>query len=263
MLDCYMNHIRNGMIIKKREKNIQLRFLFDCKCFRNIQKILLTNDLTENVIQEVLEKNADMIISYHPPIFEKLKRITQSSWKERLISICIENRIAIYSPHTAWDSVPGGVNDWLVKAFPISESRSIVPHKTIPDIGAGRIITIKGDLNLKGTIENIKNHTGLKHLHVAFAVGHNLDSSIKTVAICAGSGNSLLKHAKADLYLTGEMSHHDLLNANHNGTNVILCNHSNSERGFLKEFANVFNGMLNNSIEILVSESDADPLSTY
>lgn len=60
------------------------------------------------------------------------------------------------------------------------------------------------------------------------------------------------------------MSHHDVLDAVHNNVSVILCNHSNSERGYLKEFKDTLGKLLNdNSIEILLSETDADPLVTY
>lgn len=45
--------------------------------FRNVSRIFLTNDLTERVLQEAVENHADLIISYHPPIFAPLKRITQ------------------------------------------------------------------------------------------------------------------------------------------------------------------------------------------
>jgi len=40
---------------------------------------------------------------------------------------------------------------------------------------------------------------------------------------------------EVDLFLTGEMSHHEILAANAQGTSVILCEHSNSERGYLKQ----------------------------
>lgn len=86
---------------------------------------MLTNDLTESVMKEVLETNTDMIISYHPPIFSAVKRITQNTWKERIVSMCLENRIALYSPHTAWDSVRNGVNDYLANALPIKNSEPI------------------------------------------------------------------------------------------------------------------------------------------
>lgn len=63
-------------------------------------------------------------------------------------------------------------------------------------------------------------------------------------------------------FSTGEMSHHDVLEAIHNNVNVILCNHSNSERGYLKEFKEILTGLLD-EVEVVVSETDSDPLVTY
>ena len=48
---------------------------------KTVKKILLTNDLTEPVMNESLKKETDLILSYHPPIFRPLKRITSKSWK--------------------------------------------------------------------------------------------------------------------------------------------------------------------------------------
>ena len=61
-------------------------------------------------------------------------------------------------------------------------------------------------------------------------------------------------------FITGEMSHHEVLDAVHSGTSVILCEHSNTERGYLKLFAKKLTGMLDNHVEVVVSEKDTDPL---
>lgn len=231
--------------------------------YRKVQKIFLTNDLTENVALEAVEKNVDLIISYHPPIFASIKRIVQSSWKERIVSMVIENKIALYSPHTAWDSVRNGVNDWLASSLPITSSRPITPNVNNPDFGSGRLCVVEQALNLKIAIELVKNYTGLSHVQSSVYVNSSMDGPIKTVAVCAGSGASLFKNVKADLYLTGEMSHHEVLDLVHNHGHVILLNHSNSERGYLKKFKEILGKSLNSSVEIIVSETDADPLSTY
>lgn len=73
---------------------------------------------------------------------------------------------------------------------------------------------------------------------------------------------SVLKGISADLYLTGEMLHHDVLDAAHQGIHVILTNHSDSERGFLKIFATILQCNLQKSVKVWVSESDKDPLQT-
>lgn len=83
------------------------------KC-RPIKTILLTNDLTVAVMEEAESINSDLIVSYHPPLFRPFKRLVQSDWKQLLAVRAIESGMAIFSPHTSWDSVKGGVNDWLV-----------------------------------------------------------------------------------------------------------------------------------------------------
>lgn len=81
---------------------------------RPIKSILLTNDLTDAVMEEAEMMGCDLIISYHPPLFRPIKRLVQRDWKQRLAVRAIESGIAVFSPHTSWDSVKGGVNDWLV-----------------------------------------------------------------------------------------------------------------------------------------------------
>ncbi|XP_055525241.1 NIF3-like protein 1 isoform X2 [Wyeomyia smithii] len=232
---------------------------------RNINKILLTNDLTENVLDEALALSSDMIISYHPPIFAPLKRITQKSWKERIVSICLENKIALYSPHTSWDSVTNGVNDWLAASLPLASAQPVIENLSNPSFGAGRICVIRGELTLGAAVDRIKAYTKLKDLKLAIAVNRNIESPIRTFAVCAGSGTNVLKGVKADLYITGEMFHHDILDANHQNIHVILLNHSNSERGYLPIFRQILLSMLKKyqGIQIDVSEQDIDPLQTY
>ena len=86
------------------------------------------------------------------------------------------------------------------------------------------------------------------------------DKCINSVAVCAGAGGTVLKGVKASLYLTGEMLHHDLLDATHRGISVILTDHSNSERGFLLQFQSKLKSLLENRVEILVSKQDCDKL---
>ena len=84
---------------------------------------------------------------------------------------------------------------------------------------------------------------------------------MKTIAVCAGSGSSVLKNVSADVYLTGEMSHHEVLDAVHKKRSVILCDHSNTERGFLDQVLKAdLNKLFEEQVEILVSQTDKDPL---
>ena len=80
------------------------------------------------------------------------------------------------------------------------------------------------------------------------------------MAVCAGSGSSVLRGIKADLWLTGEMSHHEVLDATHRGSTVVLCDHSNTERGYLEQLQHVLTERLENKVQVIVSSADRDPL---
>lgn len=86
------------------------------------------------------------------------------------------------------------------------------------------------------------------------------DSMINSVAVVAGSGASVLRGVRADLYVTGEMLHHDLLDANHSGTSVALINHSDSERGYLSHFAPIMANHFANKLTVLIAKTDKDPI---
>lgn len=86
------------------------------------------------------------------------------------------------------------------------------------------------------------------------------DTKIQTLAVCAGSGGSVLKGVKADVYVTGEMSHHEVLEATHRGATVILCEHSNTERGYLKNWLQQLKSVIGENVNIILSETDKDPL---
>jgi len=74
------------------EKWDNVGLLVEPSGLHKVQSILLTNDLTERVLDEATEKKVQMLISYHPPIFAPLKRLTCKTFKERIIVKAIEQR---------------------------------------------------------------------------------------------------------------------------------------------------------------------------
>lgn len=249
-----------------------------------IHKILLTNDLTHRVMDEAIVNDVQMIISYHPPIFNALKHIRQNSWKESLITKCIKRDIYVYSPHTAFDVINGGINDWIISIFDVKCKQPIEPfkgdcsdHTSLSNgddkslYGAGRICELTAAISLDQAVNLLKKRFKLPNLLVAQprrSDTANESSMIRTIAVCTGSGASLLKscRSRVDLWVTGEMSHHDLLDATENvdaPTAVILtAGHSNSERGFLTDVFQpwLINQLQADDVEVIVSATDADPL---
>ena len=74
------------------------------------------NNIAVDLVYQIELKTieANLIISYHPPLFREFKRISQDNWKDRIVTECLKHNIAIYSPHTAHDAWAEGVNAWLI-----------------------------------------------------------------------------------------------------------------------------------------------------
>jgi len=301
---------------------------------KTVKTVFLTNDLTEPVLEEALQHNTDLVISYHPPLFRPFKRLTSKSWKERVAVKMVENKVALYSPHTSWDCVVGGINSWLVSPYgpgktkPVSlttstvypggvshtvtitgvvvsteelqpllampgisvsidttavtisctqaeiptilsslppslvDSVRITAHSLppIPGTGPGRIITLDTPLTLGKALGITKDHLSMEHIRLAMANGASLESPVRSIAVCAGSGGSVLGGVKADLVVTGEMSHHEVLDFVHKGVSVILADHSNTERGYLKIVKEKLQSLLGSEVKMVISQVDRDPL---
>ena len=80
---------------------------------QEIKKVILTIDLTADVLAEAKSKKADLIMAYHPPIFSAIKRVLPGKGSSPLLYDVIRNGMAIYSMHTALDMAKGGINDLL------------------------------------------------------------------------------------------------------------------------------------------------------
>lgn len=84
---------------------------------RPIERAFLCIDLSAAVLDEAIERGADLLIPYHPPLFRGLKRLRARSPEERVLLRALDAGLAVYSPHTALDATENGVNDWLARAF--------------------------------------------------------------------------------------------------------------------------------------------------
>lgn len=138
------------------------------------------------------------------------------------------------------------------------------PAPEIPaSVGAGRLLELDAPISLTEAVARLKAHLGLETLRVASSDQHAAGLPIAKVALCAGAGGSLFEQVRnADLFVTGEMRHHDVLAKVRAGASVILCEHTHTERGFLPEFARRLEALADGQLEVVVSKHDADPLRT-
>ena len=247
-----------------------------------LRRIFFCNDLVPRVLDEALAlgdgEGASLIVTYHPTPFAKFKKVTMKDNVGKLILRCAASSVAVYSPHTACDCAMGGVNDWLATGVGGGTVAPIPPAEgRHADTGAGegRTVKLEAPIKLSELIDRIKAHLQLQHVRVALAFDRfadgakasdplDLDSEVQTIGICAGSGSSVLGGVKTHVWLTGEMSHHEILAANAAGTTVILTDHSNTERGYLQTMSQMLQAELSKECEQLpefvISSVDADPL---
>lgn len=92
-----------------------------------INKALVTLDVTDEVMQEALDKEADLIITFHPLIFKGIKRLSGKSRVERLVVKAIQNNIAIYAIHTNLDAQLDGVNGRICQQLGLKNNQILMP----------------------------------------------------------------------------------------------------------------------------------------
>ncbi|KAI8924235.1 GTP cyclohydrolase 1 type 2/Nif3 [Entophlyctis helioformis] len=243
-------------------------------------RVFLTIDLTQDVLDEaLLDPAVGVIVAYHPPLFRPFKRLVLSDDKQSIALRCAASGISVFSPHTALDSCVGGINDWLSKGLGPGRTAPITLNANPPPgqdgCGVGRMHTLDEAVALDELIRRVKVHLGLKHVRVARSPEQMRAAAdaklVSTIAICAGSGASVLGGVRADVHLTGEMSHHEVLASTSKSTSVILCEHTNTERGYLAQvlkprllsLLKVDHGLgveADLTVDVLVSQCDQDPL---
>lgn len=93
-----------------------------------ITGVLVTLDTLEAVVDEAIQENCNLIVSFHPIIFKGLKKLTGNSYVERVVMKAIKHDIAIYSMHTALDNALQGVNDMICNQLELINKRILIPQ---------------------------------------------------------------------------------------------------------------------------------------
>ncbi|GAA5866513.1 hypothetical protein JCM8547_000650 [Rhodosporidiobolus lusitaniae] len=258
------------------------------------RQVILCIDLTTDVCNAALASlSTAAILTYHPPIFSGLKSLTLSTPLQASLLRCIASGVSVFTIHTAADNSVGGVNDYMGTGLLLAAGAKVKKEKAAGCIrpgkgqgikalkeasnapeghegaGGGRIVNLEEGggkkLSWEEAIEAVKSRLGLKHIQAARSPSG--PETINTIAICAGSGGGVLKGVQADLWLTGELGHHDILAAIAQGIHVFCCNHSATERPWLAHFAPRLQELLNElgaenqvEYEVVVSKEDKEPL---
>ena len=194
-----------------------------------VKKILLALDLSKEVVEQAVAQKIDLIITHHPAIFKKLKRVVDNDWQQDLLLTLAENGIAVYSAHTNLDCVSTGVNDVLAKFLKL-ENTEVLDDSN----GLGRIGVVE-ETSLMEYAQVVK--TALK---ADYVVVGDAGKQVHKVAVCGGAGSDLIDLALAkgaDTLVTGDVKYHSAQQAVFSGLNIIDAGHQPTELPVLEKLA--------------------------
>ena len=206
-------------------------------------RVYLALDATDAVIDRAVEAGADMLITHHPLIFSPLKKVTDEDFVGRRVVRLIQNDIAYYAMHTNYD---------VLGMAPLAERILKIQNADVLDVtmsgdgkeeGIGRVGDLEKPMTLEECCVYVKHRLKLGSLKVF----GDMDRMVSRLAVSPGSGRSAVAPAiakGADVLVTGDIGHHDGLDAVEQGLAVIDAGHYGTEYIFIDDMKRFLNEKL-------------------
>lgn len=219
---------------------------------RDVNRVLVALDITDEVVDEAIEYGAELIVSHHPMFFQ-LKSVTDGSAEGRKIVKLLSNGISAICLHTNLDSVEGGVNDALLEVLGLEKIAILEVEETLPDgrvYGCGRVGKLAQPMDIQSFLKKTKaalDANGLRY--------HDAGKPVSKVAVCGGSGGSMiadvLRHG-CDTYVTADVKYDQFLTAKECGLNIIDGDHFCTENVVIPVLENMIKTRFS-ELEVFVS----------
>jgi len=206
--------------------------------FAEAKGIMIALDPSVEAVNETAAKGLNLLITHHPLFFSEIKSIDLSNPIGKIIKAAIKLDVAIFSAHTNLDATRGGVSDMLANTLGIKGLSPLKAAKDADDdlVGIGRIGSFTNRLSLSDVVDKLKKQL---HLDKVRVIG-DMDKVIERVALCGGSGGSLIDDAsqmKADLFISGDINYHRAKDALDLGLAIIDIGHFSSEKCLIEGLA--------------------------
>jgi len=224
---------------------------------RPVERLMTCLTITPASAAEAIDRKADLIVTHHPLPFRPLKRLTGETPEGRVLLPLIAARVAIYSPHTAFDSASQGINQQLAEGLGLKDCTPLVPAAR-PELGAGRIGRFAQPITLAKFVERTKKFLGSEGVHFVGAP----EDRVQSIAVACGSAGELAAAARdagCDCMVTGEARFHTCLEAASMGLALVLAGHFASERFAVVRLAEVLAKEFAGS-EVWASREETDPI---
>ncbi len=197
---------------------------------RSIDSVMTCLTVTPDSAREALEQRADLIVTHHPMPFRALARVTTETTVGRLVLRLIENKTAVYSPHTAFDSAEQGINQQLAQIMELDDVQALQPlGDDVPHVGSGRSGFLAVPQSIETCVSRLKSTLRVER----FGLVGQLNRQVQKIALACGSGGQFLSEAVrqgCEMLVTGETNFHTCLEAEAQGVAMLLLGHFISER---------------------------------
>ncbi|MCQ2492181.1 MAG: Nif3-like dinuclear metal center hexameric protein [Lachnospiraceae bacterium] len=213
---------------------------------QEIKKVIVALDATNDVVARAIEEKADLIITHHPMIFSSMKRVNDDGFLGTKIMDLVEHHIAEFAMHTNFDVI--GMADLAGRYLGFPEDAEVFEVTECVDgkeEGIGRMADLECEMTLAECAEFVKKALKLEQV----LVFGNEKKMVKKAVISPGSGRSMFELAAekgADVLITGDIGHHEGLDAMDMGLTIIEAGHYGTEyifidyvTDFLKEHTNL------------------------
>lgn len=213
---------------------------------KDIQKVFVALDLTDDVVDEAIDKDVDLIVTHHPMIFEPQRRVTDETLIGRRLIRLLQNDIGCYAAHTNYD---------VLQMAQLAEARlGLVDAKVLEETGwneegIGRIGALKQEMALEECCEMVKEAFDLTSVKVF----GDLKGAVRIAAISPGSGKSMIQIAiekGADVLITGDIDHHAGIDAVAEGMAIIDAGHYGLEYIFMEDMTEFLRKRTNLEVEM-------------
>lgn len=219
-----------------------------------LKGILLTLDITISAIETAKENNANLIISHHPIIFNKIRNLNEDPVSKR-IKLLNKYDISAYSCHTNYDAnLKNGMGISLINL--LFDKSEILEEKYLEEFkicdnnyGIGNILTFKKIFNFDYFKNLLINKLSLDVDKMSF---YKINDYIEKIIIIPGSGSSeidLVINEKPDLLITSDLKHNQILDLMEYNISYINATHYGLENIFIDSFYDYLNQItfLNNT----------------
>ena len=224
-----------------------------------VNRALLTVDVTESVVDEAISLGCDLIVSHHPLLFRGLKQLTGSTPQERCVEKAIRHGIAIYSAHTSMDSYLHGVSGRMAEKLGIANYRVLIPSAQDAEVGLGVIGDLAEAMDNEAFVAQVAQVFSMPGAALRWVEGGKMQ--VKKVALCGGAGAEFLEEAiaqGADAFVSADFKYHELQSADQRIT-VVDMDHWVSEH-FTRE---IFDELLAKHVSTCVASADKSPVKYY